>query len=82
MARWRAQLTPMEAMARRGWARLAAGVDGAENWGNLGDSFRIGRMLASGDLRLVVLYLIKAIEYKSGGGGDSFPPVPAGSIPR
>jgi len=68
----------MEAMARRGWERLAAGVDGAENWGNMGGNFRIGRMLASGDLRMVALYLIeaqprhgydliKAIEEKSGG---------------
>ena len=68
----------MEAMARRGWARLAAGVDNADNWGNLGGNFRIGRMLASGDLRLVALYLIeeqprhgydliKAIEDRSGG---------------
>lgn len=68
----------MEAMARRGWGRLAAGVEGAENWGNMGGNFRIGRMLASGDLRMVALYLIeqqprhgydliKAIEEKSGG---------------
>jgi len=68
----------MEAMARRGWARLAAGVDNADNWSSLGGNFRIGRMLASGDLRLVALYLIeeqprhgydliKAIEDKSGG---------------
>jgi len=68
----------MEAMARSGWARLAAGVDSAENWGNMGGKFRIGRMLASGDLRLVALYLIdeqprhgydliKAIEEKSAG---------------
>tara|TARA_R110002020_G_scaffold32777_5_gene100418 strand:+ start:1118 stop:1810 length:693 start_codon:yes stop_codon:yes gene_type:complete len=68
----------MEAMARRGWGRLAAGVDSAENWGNMGGNFRIGRMLASGDLRMVALYLIeqqprhgydliKAIEEKSGG---------------
>ena len=68
----------MEAMARRGWGRLAAGVDGAENWGNMGGNLRIGRMLASGDLRMVALYLIeqqprhgydliKAIEEKSSG---------------
>ena len=68
----------MEAMARRGWGRLAAGVEGAENWGNMGGNFRIGRMLASGDLRMVALYLIeqqprhgydliKAIEEKSAG---------------
>lgn len=68
----------MEAMARRGWGRFAAGMEGGEGWGNMGGNFRIGRMLASGDLRLVALYLIeqqprhgydliKAIEEKSGG---------------
>jgi DNA-binding PadR family transcriptional regulator len=68
----------MEAMARRGWGRFAAGVDSAENWGNMGGNFRIGRMLASGDLRLVALFLIeeqprhgydliKAIEERSAG---------------
>ena len=67
----------MEAMARRGWARFASGVEG-EGWGNMGGNFRIGRMLASGDLRLVALYLIeqqprhgydliKAIEERSAG---------------
>lgn len=68
----------MEEMARRGWGRVAAGIETAENWGNMGGNFRIGRMLAAGDLRLVALYLIeqqprhgydliKAIEEKSGG---------------
>jgi DNA-binding PadR family transcriptional regulator len=68
----------MEAMARRGWNKLAAGMEGGGDWGNMGGNFRIGRMLASGDLRLVALYLIeqqprhgydliKAIEDKSGG---------------
>ena len=68
----------MEAMARRGWGRFAAGVEGGEGWGNMGGNFRIGRMLASGDLRLVALFLIeqqprhgydliKAIEEKSNG---------------
>ncbi|WP_224704406.1 PadR family transcriptional regulator [Devosia aquimaris] len=68
----------MEAMARRGWGRLASGMDNADRWGNAGGNFRIGRMLASGDLRLVALYLIeqqprhgydliKVIEEKSGG---------------
>jgi DNA-binding PadR family transcriptional regulator len=68
----------MEAMARRGWGRFAAGVEGGEGWGNMGGNFRIGRMLASGDLRLVALFLIeqqprhgydliKAIEEKSAG---------------
>ena len=68
----------MEAMARRGWGRLQAGMENGEGWGNMGGNFRIGRMLASGDLRLVALFLIeqqprhgydliKAIEEKSGG---------------
>jgi DNA-binding PadR family transcriptional regulator len=68
----------MEAMARRGWGRFAAGVESGEGWGNMGGNFRIGRMLASGDLRLVALFLIeqqprhgydliKAIEEKSAG---------------
>jgi DNA-binding PadR family transcriptional regulator len=68
----------MEAMARRGWNKLAAGMEGGGDWGNMGGNFRIGRMLASGDLRLIALYLIeqqprhgydliKAIEEKSGG---------------
>lgn len=68
----------MEAMARRGWGRVAAGIEGSEGWGNMGSNFRIGRMLAAGDLRLVALYLIeqqprhgydliKAIEEKSAG---------------
>ena len=54
------------------------GAAGRGGWGDWGDSFRIGRMLASGDLRLVALYfieqqprhgydLIKAIEEKTGG---------------
>jgi DNA-binding PadR family transcriptional regulator len=73
-ANWRR----MEAMARRGWGRLAAGIENGEGWGNMGGNFRIGRMLASGDLRLVALYLIeqqprhgydliKAVEERSGG---------------
>ena len=68
----------MEEMARRGWGRLQAGMESGEGWGNMGGNFRIGRMLASGDLRLVALFLIeqqprhgydliKAIEEKSGG---------------
>ena len=67
----------MEAMARRGWGRFAAGMEG-EGWGNMAGNLRVGRMLASGDLRLVALYLIeqqprhgydliKAIEEKSAG---------------
>jgi DNA-binding PadR family transcriptional regulator len=68
----------MEAMARRGWGRFASGIESGEGWGNMGGNFRIGRMLASGDLRLVALYLIeqqprhgydliKDIEEKSAG---------------
>lgn len=68
----------VEAMARRGWSRLAAGMEAGGDWPNMGGNFRIGRMLASGDIRLVALYLIeqqprhgydliKAIEDKSGG---------------
>ena len=73
-----------EAMARRGWGwggpRSGPGGPGGPggDWGNFGDSFRIGRMMASGDLRLIALYfieqqprhgydLIKAIEEKTGG---------------
>jgi len=84
----------MEAMGRRGWGGFGGpgrgwgapggpgprgpGRAGWGDWGGFGDSFRIGRMLASGDLRLVALYfieqqprhgydLIKAIEEKTGG---------------
>ena len=66
----------LEQMARR-WGRLASQAD-ASLLGNVGGNFRIGRMLASGDLRLVALYLIeqqprhgydliKAVEERSGG---------------
>lgn len=66
-----------EAMARRGFGRFpGAGKFG--DWDGFGENFRIGRMLASGDLRLVALFLIeqqprhgydliKAIEEKSQG---------------
>ncbi len=78
-----------EAMSRRGgWGGPGRGGfgfggpggmgGGRGGWGDWGDSFRIGRMLASGDLRLIALYfieqqprhgydLIKAIEEKTGG---------------
>lgn len=70
-----------EAMGRRGWGGWGGGGPGRGgfgDWSGFGDSFRIGRMLASGDLRLVALYLIeqqprhgydliKAIEEKTGG---------------
>jgi DNA-binding PadR family transcriptional regulator len=72
-----------EAMARRRFGQwggpggFGAGFTGG-NWGGVGDNFRVGRMLASGDLRLVALYfieeqprhgydLIKAIEEKTRG---------------
>lgn len=69
-------------MARRGFGGWGFGPGpggpGRGDWGGFGDSFRIGRMLASGDLRLVALFfieqqprhgydLIKAIEDKTGG---------------
>ncbi|MHA6299604.1 PadR family transcriptional regulator [Devosia sp. CAU 1758] len=65
-----------ERMARRGWGRMARMAD--EEFGGVGGSFRVGRMLASGDLRLVALYfieqqprhgydLIKAVEERSNG---------------
>ncbi|MDB5561881.1 MAG: PadR family transcriptional regulator, partial [Hyphomicrobiales bacterium] len=69
-----------EAMARRGFRGFGGIGKFAEGFGNggMGDNFRIGRMLASGDLRLVALYLIeeqprhgydliKAIEEKTAG---------------
>lgn len=66
----------LEQMARRGWGRMQRLAD--EDLGGMGGNFRIGRMLASGDLRLVALYfieqqprhgydLIKAVEERSNG---------------
>jgi DNA-binding PadR family transcriptional regulator len=63
-------------MARRGWGKFQNFTD--EDLGQLGGNFRVGRMLASGDVRLVALYLIeqqprhgydliKAIEERSNG---------------
>lgn len=71
--RWERGWRRMEEAARR-FGRAAGLGRGA--WDGLGENFRIGRMLASGDLRLVALYLIeqqprhgydiiKAIEDKS-----------------
>jgi DNA-binding PadR family transcriptional regulator len=71
----------LEAAGRRGWGPGGPGRGGWGNWGDwggFGDNMRIGRMLASGDLRLIALYfieqqprhgydLIKAIEDKTGG---------------
>lgn len=74
-----------EAMARRGFrggfggpGGFGAGIGMGANWGGMGDNFRVGRMLASGDLRLIALFfieeqprhgydLIKAIEDKTAG---------------
>lgn len=76
-----------QAMGRRGWGFGGFGPGGPGGnpgdagrggWGGWGDEFRIGRMLASGDLRLIALYfieqqprhgydLIKAIEDKTSG---------------
>jgi DNA-binding PadR family transcriptional regulator len=75
--RWDRNWRRIEAMARRGFGGIPGlGKDG--DWGGFGTNFRIGRMLASGDLRLVALFLIeqqprhgydliKAIEDKSHG---------------
>ena len=65
-----------ERMARRGWGRVSRMAD--SDFGQMGGNFRVGRMLASGDLRLVALYfieqqprhgydLIKAVEERSNG---------------
>ena len=65
-----------ESMARRNWRRFANFAN--EDLGQWGGNFRVGRMLAAGDLRLVALYLIeqqsrhgydliKAVEERSKG---------------
>jgi DNA-binding PadR family transcriptional regulator len=70
--RWDRAWRRMEQMARRGFKGFG------NEWGGLGDNLRVGRMLASGDLRLVALFLIeqqprhgydliKAVEEKSAG---------------
>ncbi len=59
--RWDRQWRRMEAMARRGFRKFGdfnMNINPGE-WGGFGGNFRIGRMLASGDLRLVALYLIE-----------------------
>ncbi len=70
-----------EAGGRRGFGGWGGGPGRGPwggDWGGFGDNFRIGRMMASGDVRLVALYfieqqprhgydLIKAIEEKTGG---------------
>ena len=76
--RWDRNWRRMEAMARRGFRQFGNFNMNPGEWGGFGGNFRIGRMLASGDLRLVALYLIeqqprhgydliKAIEEKSHG---------------
>jgi DNA-binding PadR family transcriptional regulator len=71
----------MRQAGRRGgfnWMGGGPGGGGWGDWGGFGDSLRVGRMLASGDLRLIALYfieqqprhgydLIKAIEEKTAG---------------
>ncbi|WP_439599630.1 PadR family transcriptional regulator [Devosia sp.] len=59
--RWDRNWRRMEAMARRGlrkFGNFEANINPGE-WGGFGGNFRIGRMLASGDLRLVALFLIE-----------------------
>ncbi|MBN9307816.1 PadR family transcriptional regulator [Devosia sp.] len=59
--RWERKWRRMEAMARRGFRKFGdfnMNINPGE-WGGFGGNFRIGRMLASGDLRLVALYLIE-----------------------
>lgn len=74
--RWDRNWRRMEAMARRGFRNFGNFNMGGGDWGGFGGNFRIGKMLASGDLRLVALFLIeqqprhgydliKAIEEKS-----------------
>ncbi len=76
--RWERNWRRMEAMARRGFRQFGNLNVNLGDWGGFGGNFRIGRMLASGDLRLVALYLIeqqprhgydliKAIEEQSHG---------------
>jgi DNA-binding PadR family transcriptional regulator len=66
----------LEQLARRGWGRVQGAAQ--DELGGVGGNFRVGRMLASGDLRLVALYfieqqprhgydLIKAVEERSNG---------------
>ncbi len=59
--RWDRNWRRMEAMARRGFRKFG-NIDvniNSGDWGGFGGNFRIGRMLASGDLRLVALFLIE-----------------------
>jgi len=59
--RWDRNWRRMGAMARRGFRKFGnfeANINPGD-WGGFGGNFRIGRMLASGDLRLVALFLIE-----------------------
>jgi len=59
--KWDRNWRRMEAMARRGFRKFGnidVNINPGE-WGGFGGNFRIGRMLASGDLRLVALFLIE-----------------------
>ena len=67
-----------EAMGRRFGGFGGGRGGGFGDWGGFGDSLRIGRMIASGDLRLIALYfieqqprhgydLIKAVEERTRG---------------
>lgn len=55
--RWDRQWRRMEAMARRGMRRFGRNLN--FDMGDWSGGFRAGKMLASGDLRLVALYLIE-----------------------
>lgn len=59
--RWDRNWRRMEAMARRGFRKFGDFNMNMNpgDWGGFGGNFRIGRMLASGDLRLVALFLIE-----------------------
>ena len=60
---WDRNWRRLEAMARRGFRGLSEFA--SADWSaGLGDNFRIGRMLASGDLRLVALFLIENALYR------------------
>lgn len=56
--RWDRQWRRMEAMARRGMRRFG-NINLNLDPGEWGGGWRVGKMLASGDLRLVALYLIE-----------------------
>jgi len=75
--RWSRNWRRFEEMARQGFERLND-INLNADWAGLKGGFRIGRMLASGDVRLLMLYfiaeqprhgydLIKAIEERSNG---------------